>query len=185
MMKRLFAAIKVKPDANLLQIFSELKKMLRDEKITWVDEQKIHMTLKFFGDTPENSIPAIVSIFDEIARRHQPFEIELENVGIFGSSYNPRVVWFGMKQCDAIERLANDVLTTLDKAGFPRDSQHFRPHLTIGRIKFIQNKKYFQQVIGKFNNTFIQVVPAQEFELIESKLTPRGPFYSTLQTFRL
>jgi 2'-5' RNA ligase len=184
MMKRIFAAIKVEPDANLLSVFREIKKSLGDEKITWVDERNIHLTLKFFGDTPETDIPSIVSIFDEIAARHQPFEIELENVGIFGSSYNPRVVWFGMKRCDAIERLANDVLSTLDKAGFPRDSQHFRPHLTIGRIKFIQNKKYFQQVISSFKNKFIQRIQAKEFELIESKLTPRGPTYTNIQSFR-
>lgn len=184
-MKRLFAAIKVKPDLNLTTVFGEMRKSLRDEKITWVDERNIHITLKFFGETPEDDISRIIDVFEKVTLRHEPFEVGLEQTGIFGSSYNPRVIWFGMSHCEPMLKLADDVLISLEKAGFPRDDQHFRPHLTIGRVRFIQNKKYFQQVIDKYKTTFIQTLPIEKFELIESKLTPRGPVYATLNTFLL
>lgn len=184
-MKRLFAAIKVVPEVNLLQTYGEMRKMLRDEQINWVDERKIHITLKFFGDTAEDAIPPIISLFDDIAHRHQSFEVDLEGTGIFGSSYNPRVIWFGMKHSEAIGLLAEDVLNTLHRNGFLRDDQHFRPHLTVGRVKHLESKKYFQQVIDRFKTTYLQKIPVSHFELIESKLTPRGPVYTTLETFGL
>ncbi|MBE0638890.1 MAG: RNA 2',3'-cyclic phosphodiesterase [Bacteroidales bacterium] len=184
-MKRLFAAIKVDPDATFLKTYSELRQMLRAGQITWVDDRKIHITLKFFGDTPEDSIPGMIDLFAEIASRHPSFEVDLSGTGIFGSSYNPRVIWFGMSHLEAIGMLAEDVLNTFHNHGFPRDEQHFRPHLTIGRIKHFESKKYFQQVIDRFKTTYLQNIQVSRFELIESKLTPRGPIYTTLETFGL
>lgn len=184
-MKRLFAAVKVHPDENLLQIYQEIRKMLRNDTINWVDERNIHITLKFFGDTHEDDIPTISDVLRRTAGRHQPFEMSLESVGIFGSSYNPRVIWFGLRRSQPVEKLAEDVLDSLAKSGFPRDEQHFRPHLTIGRVKSVDNKKYFQQIIDRYKQTYLQEVPVRNFELIESKLTPRGPIYTSLETFPL
>lgn len=184
-MKRLFAAVKVQPDENLLQIYQESRKLLKNDTINWVNDYNIHITLKFFGDTPEDDIPAICSILRNAGARHQPFDLSLESVGIFGSSYNPRVIWFGMKKSQPVEKLAEDMLDSLAKSGYPRDDQHFRPHLTIGRVKSVDNKKYFQQIIDRYKQSYLQEVPVTNFELIESKLTPRGPIYTTLETFPL
>lgn len=184
-MKRLFAAIKVEPEVQLLSTYADLRKRLADEKITWVNEQNIHITLKFFGDTPEDLIPSIETVFKEILTAHKRFELHLENVGIFGSSYNPRVIWFGIRENKAIAQLADELLNRLQEEGFPRDNQHFRPHLTVGRVKQIQNKKYFQQVLDQFKGCYLQRVPVDQVELIESKLTPRGPLYATVSRFEL
>ncbi len=184
-MKRLFTAIKVQPDERLRSVFSEIRQLLGNEKITWVNEHNIHITLKFFGDTPDEDIPMISKIFSEISASWQPFELQLANTGVFGSSYNPRVVWFGIDAHPAIEALADEILNKLDKNGYPRDRQNFRPHLTIGRIKHLENRARFQQVIDRFKDTSLQKVPVHQFELIESKLQPRGPVYNTLRVFKL
>ena len=184
-MKRIFAAIKVEPDENLLRIYDELKNDLRYEKIKWVEPQNIHITLKFFGETSDEKIDDICEVFDLIAQRHPTFTLQMQNVGIFGSSYNPRVVWFGMKESREIEKLANDVLKSVEKIGFARDRQNFRPHLTVGRIKFIRDKQYFQQAINKFKNTFLQTIPVNSFSLIESNLKPQGPVYNIVEVFPL
>jgi 2'-5' RNA ligase len=183
--KRLFAAIKVQPDPNLISIYNNLKSALRHEKINWVSEKNIHITLKFFGETPEDKIDEICEVFDNIAARHQPFNLTLENIGIFGSSYEPRVIWFGMAKSEAVEKLAEEVLLRLKTIGFEPDGQHFRPHLTIGRIKQIISKKQFQQTIDTFKNTFIQDVQVDDFELIESILKPQGPVYQVIESFNL
>jgi len=184
-MKRLFAAIKIFPEPGLLKTYGEIKKLLYGEKITWVDERNIHITLKFFGDTPEENIPQITDLFDLIAARHLSFSINLENTGIFGSSYNPRVIWFGITHSRPVELLAEDVLSTLNNNGYPNDNQHFRPHLTIGRVKYLSDKRYFQQVVDRFKTISLQKVMVSNFELMESRLTPRGPVYSTLRVFKL
>ncbi len=184
-MKRLFAAIKVHPGENLLSLYADLRAMLRNEKIKWVDEKNIHITLKFFGETPESQIDAICETLDDVAYRHQPLNLKLQNIGIFGSKYNPRVIWFGMEKNPAIESLAEDVIQSLDKAGFPHDGQNFRAHLTVGRIKFINDIKNFQKGIDRFKDVFIQDIRVTAFELYESKLRPQGPEYGVVEGFRL
>jgi 2'-5' RNA ligase len=184
-MKRLFAAIKVHPDEILLNLYTDLRAMHRHEKIKWVDEKNIHITLKFFGETPESQVDDICDVLNDVANRHQPLKLKLQNIGIFGSKYNPRVIWFGMEKNPAIEVLAKDVIQSLDKAGFPHDGQNFRAHLTVGRIKNINDKRNFQQSIDRFKEDFIQDVKVDEFILYESKLRPQGPEYTVVESFKL
>ena len=184
-MKRLFAAVKVEPDERMLDIYDQLRDGLSHEKIKWVKPHNIHLTLKFFGETPEEKIDDICRVLDEVAERHRPFEIALKDVGIFGSSYNPRVIWFGMDNSREIEHLANDVLDAVEEIGWERDRQNFRPHVTVGRIKFIKDKRFFQQTISRFKNVDLQVVPVDRFYLIESRLRPQGPVYEVVDAFRL
>ena len=184
-MKRLFAAIKVHPEEKLLNLYDELKASLRHEKIKWVDEKNIHVTLKFFGETPESHIDTICKTLDDVASLHEPLILKLQNIGIFGSKYKPRVIWFGMEKNPAIEILAKDIIQRLDGAGFPHDGQNFRAHLTVGRIRFINDKRNFQQSIDLFKDVFIQNIRVKEFELYESKLRPRGPEYTVVENFKL
>ena len=184
-MKRLFAAIKVTPQENLINIYNNLKSGLQHEKINWVAEQNIHITLKFFGETPEDKIDDICDVLDEVSGRHKPFELQLQNVGIFGSAYNPRVIWFGIRDGSIIETLAIDVLDSVEDIGFERDRQNFRPHLTVGRIKFIRDKRYFQQAIDKLKTEYLQTVPVNSIYLFESKLRPQGPVYNVIEEFGL
>jgi 2'-5' RNA ligase len=185
MMKRLFAAVKVYPDENFLMLYEDLRNSLRREKIKWVEEENIHITLKFFGETPESRIDPICETLEDAAYAHSPFELTLQNTGIFGSRYNPRVIWFGMNKNPALEALADDVINRLEQAGFEHDGQRFRAHLTVGRVKYINDKRNFQHTIDRIKETFIQTVPVEEFALFESKLRPQGPEYSVIERFKL
>jgi 2'-5' RNA ligase len=90
-----------------------------------------------------------------------------------------------MEKNPAIELLAKDVIQSLDEAGFEHDGQNFRAHLTVGRIKFINDKRNFQQAINRFKDVFIQTIQVDEFVLYESILRPRGPEYTVVEDFRL
>jgi 2'-5' RNA ligase len=184
-MKRIFAAVKITPDANFNSIYTQLKTALCHDRINWVPLHNMHLTLKFFGEVHEEQIETIDEVLQQVAQRHQPFAMELFGTGIFGSSYDPRVVWFGIRHSDAINALATDALDAVVPLGFPRDRQNFRPHLTIGRVKGITDKNIFQQTIRQHSETLIQEVKVESFELIESKLRPSGPVYTTLENYRL
>ena len=88
----------------------QLKSACKYDKINWVKSHNAHITLKFFGETEENKIPDIVSTLSEIANHHTSFTFHLKDVGIFGSHYKPRVIWFGIENIEKIQALANDVL---------------------------------------------------------------------------
>ncbi len=184
-MKRLFAAIKVNPNENLIRTYREMKNSLQHEKINWVQEQNIHITLKFFGETTEDKFDEICEILEDVAQGHRPFDLQLKNIGIFGSSYNPRVIWFGLNESLQIKNLASDVLDSAAEIGFVRDRQNFRPHVTVGRIKFINDKRFFQQTIDKLKTEYLQEVPVNTFYLFESKLRPQGPVYEVVEEFKI
>ncbi|MCD4683956.1 MAG: RNA 2',3'-cyclic phosphodiesterase [Bacteroidales bacterium] len=184
-MKRIFAAIKIHPTKLFRNTYFQLKSNLKDEKIKWVELENIHITLKFFGETDERKIGSINELLAKIADNHSSFSLNINDIRIFGSSYKPRVIWFGIEKSEQLISLAYDVLDQVQGLGFVRDRQNFVPHLTIGRIKFIEDKKRFQEVISRFESIKIQDQKVDQFYLIESILRPQGPEYKILESFHL
>ena len=184
-MKRLFAAIKVHPDEALTALYWSMRHSLKDERITWVDPGNMHITLKFFGETPVHHIPGINAALREAGRACTPFTLSLKNTGVFGSSYKPRVVWFGIEPCDALADLALNVRDRLEEIGITPDRQNFVPHLTAGRIKSLSDKKHFQRVMDKFRDAEIKKEEVDSFQLFESILSPQGPTYVVLESYPL
>lgn len=184
-MKRIFAAIKVTPSEAFLSRYYSLKKSLEGEKIKWVEPENIHITMKFFGETPEHHIPAIHAALEKAAALSDPFDFNIMNTGIFGSSYKPRVIWFGIEPVDGIVRLAESIFDQLQEIGVERDRQNFVPHLTVARIKFLDNRKHFQEVIIHYREGHIQKEEVNKFHLFESHLSPQGPKYGILSSYSL
>jgi 2'-5' RNA ligase len=184
-MKRLFVAVKIKPAPDFLNTFYRLKKELQYEKINWVEENNLHFTLKFLGKTDISEITTINEILEHIALATSSFEIKIENLGIFGSRYDPRVIWAGIESNETLLTFGENVLNKLDEAGFKRDRQNFVPHITLGRIKYIRDKKYLKIVINKNKAMWHQNERIDAFYLYESILGPEGPQYKVLKTFYL
>ena len=184
-MKRIFAAVKIIPNENFLQIYYRLKHAMKHDKIKWVPEENIHITLKFFGETEEKAIEPICEVLDDVSRDFQVFNINFSKVGIFGSSYKPRVIWFGIENNNTLESMAKSLNNSLEQIGIKNDRQNFVPHLTIARIKSIWDKKLFQKEIEKYRNIEIQNFYADKIILFESILMPQGPKYEIIESFNL
>jgi RNA 2',3'-cyclic 3'-phosphodiesterase len=180
-MKRLFIAIKIKPDSIFLEQFRELKEALKHDSIKWVEEHNIHITLKFLGETDESRIPAIGRALDRVARETKVFRFSLEGLGIFGSKYDPRVIWTAIKPYEVLARLMEKVHQALEAEGFERDRQNLVPHLTLGRIKSLKDKKLFHEVIGEFSDIASEPITAAGMILFESILKKEGPEYRMIQ----
>lgn len=176
-MKRLFAAIKIHPSASYISLFNEISSSLHHERIKWVEPENTHLTLKFFGETDENKIPAIQQAIETAVAQSEPFAIKIANTGIFGSRYDPKVIWFGIDKQDELKNLAQNIFTELAKCGWEKDRQNFVPHLTIGRIKELMDKLLFQRIISKYNTVEIQEEKVTEIILYESLLRRDGPLY--------
>lgn len=184
-MKRLFIAVKLIPNDNLLKIYYSLKKALQNDKIRWVPPDNFHLTLKFLGDTPEEKISTISEAMVNSLSSNKVVNIELNNVGIFGSKYKPRVIWFGINENRQLKDLGMKLLIDLHDAGFPKDRQNFVPHLTVGRITKITDKQLFNIEIDKRRNVFIQRAVVDKIILFESILTSKIPIYNELKSFTL
>ncbi len=184
-MKRLFAAIKINPDKTFLNQFNEIQNRLQHERIKWVEDYNIHITLKFFGETEETKIPEITRVLGEVADCTKTFSLVLHNLGIFGSSYDPRIVWVGIEPYENLESIMKLIRDKLEVIGYTSDRQNLIPHLTLGRIKFLKDKRLFRQIIDQNKNISSQEIIVDRIILFESRLKKEGPVYLTLQIFDL
>lgn len=103
--------------------------------IGWVDEARLHLTLKFLGEQPDAIIPSLRSAMDTVSGRHRPFSMRIGGVGAFPNFRRARVVWMGIAGEPRLELLHHDVEVACDALGFELEGRAFRPHLTLARVK--------------------------------------------------
>jgi RNA 2',3'-cyclic 3'-phosphodiesterase len=184
-MKRLFAALKINPDADFLGKYRELQKTLSPELIKWVEDRNIHVTLKFFGETDERAIPGISDVLLKRASITPCITMNLSGLGIFGSSYAPKVVWVGIEPYAELSELMKNIHLDLKSVGYEPDRQNLVPHLTLGRIKFLRDKILFNRTIGQYKTISSSSFFIREVVLYESILHRDGPEYIALDKFPL
>ena len=187
-MKRLFLAIPIKTNDNgFVPLLDGLKRQLAHEKrINWVRPDNIHLTLKFIGSTPNEDIPKIIDGVGEMLRNHKTFTMDFNRTGIFGSRYAPRVIWLGMQNTpQELYDLEEDTLTTFDNIGYLRDRQNFVPHITLGRIKELCEKQYFQKIVSGIEQKSYIKQEVNEIILFQSFLRPEGAVYKEIKKFRM
>ena len=183
-MKRLFIAVPFYPEPIFSESLNDLQYALRYDKIHWIQPQLMHFTLRFLGQTEDSKIPEIIHIIDASVKHHAPFKIQLGRLGIFGSKYQPRVLWCGIDESECFMRLHYDIETGLQLPKPPQEG-HYVPHLTLGRIQKIVDKQRFQRILDAQRNNIRQMVSISEVILYQSILSQKLPVYKTIERFEL
>lgn len=187
-MKRLFLAIPIQTENNgFAPLVDDLRRRLSHEKmINWVKPTNIHLTLKFIGETPPQDESKIIDAVSKVLENQKSFTIEFNHTGIFGARYAPRVLWLGMQQTpEELLSLEEKILTAFDDIGYLRDRQNFVPHLTLGRIKDLCEKQYFQKVVQAIEQKSYIRQEVNEIILFQSILRPEGAVYKVVKSWKL
>jgi RNA 2',3'-cyclic 3'-phosphodiesterase len=184
-MKRTFFAVDIRPDESLTAILQDIRNHLEGEKIKWVTSDLMHLTLKFLGDTPEESIRQIINAADLSVRQMPVMNLHLSAVGLFKNLHNPRVIWIGIKPCPLLEQAVQTLGNTLVPFGYTADNVEFIPHLTLGRVKEIKHTEKLAGLIEEYKNESFGTVCISEIIYYESMLKPEGPVYHPLAHFLL
>jgi len=185
-MKRLFLAVPLSPEPALLALLQNLSSELYYERINWVKSANMHLTLKFLGPTAKERIPEISDVINKCVHDVEPFNLRFDKTGIFGSRYQPRVLWLGLtKEPEQLNPLANSIIDGMDKIGFKRDRQNFVPHLTLGRLNKLTDKPRFQKVIGNIPQKTYISTSVDKLLLYESILHKDGPEYRVIDSFKI
>lgn len=132
---RLFLAVNL--DLGVRRALLEATAPLRTAAptLSWVDESRLHLTLKFLGEQSEGVVPQVSASVTEVADRHKQFTIRLKDVGAFPNFRRARVVWLGIERDPRLELLQHDVEVACQGLGFELEGRTFRPHLTLARVK--------------------------------------------------
>ncbi len=181
---RLFIGSKITLTKEISSLIDLLQHKFSHSGIKWVEKNNYHITLKFLGLAPSYFINSIDLAILESIGDFPRFDIQLSGCSFFGSP-RPQVLWLGLKETGNLEILQDRIQAGLYQLGFERESGPFKPHLTVGRIKFLKSAPEFKQTLRQYADKFEQTLSINKIELFESKLMPAGPQYTVLKQYRL
>lgn len=167
---RLFLSCAIPQDIS--NYIHELARQLPDVQLTI--PHNIDLTIKFLGDVQDNKLDEIKKKLSQI--KFKSFKATLDDIGVFTEDFL-RVVWVGLTP----EERFNELHECVDKAleGLFQKEKHFKAHLTLARIKFVEDKKKFLDAIKKIKTepkTFV----VDKLILFKSKLSPKGATHEPL-----
>lgn len=184
-MKRIFIAIKMPLSKQKQELVFNIQQELKDEKIKWVDLWNMHVTLFFLGDTKVDLIAAISENIKKQLADVKSLKLKMSGIGVFKSLADPKVVFVEIEASDELKNLKSRIDQAIIPFGFKNDKREFKPHLTLGRIKFIRDKTNLKTVLESSKFQDFGDIHVGEVLLYESILTPKGPIYKVLDRFAL
>ncbi|MEC8839865.1 MAG: RNA 2',3'-cyclic phosphodiesterase [Candidatus Neomarinimicrobiota bacterium] len=154
----------------------------RGIKIRWVRDGNMHLTLKFIGNTTEESIDSINNAIHDVVKDTPFINLSISGTGCFSKRDRANTLWVGIKgDLDKLEQLILNINNKLEPLGFPIERRKFLPHITIARIS--SNQKKNPDISNFLNTTFMELpMKIVKINLMQSQSFPKGSFYTILNT---
>lgn len=180
---RAFIAVEVPDCLGIRQAIAELAGFGAGLKC--VSPSSIHVTLKFLGDTPVGLVPQILGSMCAAAAQCRPFRARLAGVGAFPGAGRISVVWAGIRDAGELGNMAQSLDSSLFELGFVPDGRPFSAHLTLARVRSVQNIAALREFLSHHASTELGEFSVDRIVLKKSVLSPLGPSYSTVAEAKL
>ena len=179
---RTFVSVSVPKE--IVNIQSMLKSTVEPKglKLRWVMNGKMHLTLKFLGNTTEGSIDNLNEALFNTVKSAKVINLSISGTGAFPVKGRPNVLWLGIKgDIDELKQLTVNINNSLEPLGFITEKREFLPHVTIARIK--SNQKKIPNISNYLNTTFTELpMKIVKISLMQSESFSKGTFYTILGT---
>lgn len=103
--------------------------------VKWVRPDQLHLTLKFFGEVPEEGVAPLAAALEAALAGRAAIPAALGGYGAFPAPARARVVWLGLDAPPDLELLQHEAEVRTAPLGFPPEGRPFHPHLTLGRVR--------------------------------------------------
>ena len=178
---RLFIGIRP-PEAVCEKLLDTMEAL---EGARWVDEDNLHLTLRFVGEVER---PAANDLAEALGRIDRPrFDLRVAGTGAFDrtrrhESY-PHAVWARVPHSEPLEGLRHKVEQACALVGLGRETRRFTPHITLARTdRATEPVAGWLSVWGDLSAGPWTV---EEFVLFESRLGRTGAHYEEVVRYRL
>lgn len=182
---RAFIAIDIGSDirARLNELQQKLKLTAAD--IRWVKPEKMHLTLVFLGQVSLKEVQLLEKALGENLQSLKPFALGIQGTGVFGRRSRPNVVWAGTAVCPPLMELQKKVVAAVKAAHIDYHERTYRPHLTIGRFKSLNQLEPLFQTLEKEQEKDFGSLEVRSIQIIRSELKPSGAEYTVLHRLDL
>lgn len=162
----------------------------------WVRPESVHLTLKFIGEKPDETVEQVKRALAEI--RSPAIEMAFRGYGFFPTPGSARVFWAGIESGPQLPALAQAVDESTAALGVPREEHPFSPHLTLARLGGgsgaprrqagdapNRSFKRLQEKLAAASPLEFGTMTAHEFFLFQSQLMRGGSRYTKIARFAL
>ena len=184
---RVFCAVEIPAEVkkHIADHVAFLRLHASDDTARWELIEKIHVTMKFFGEIPTQRIEDLSRAVTRAADSIPPFNLAVRGTGAFPPRGAARVLWLGMHDdSGGLERLQAALEDECAKAGFTREPRPFHPHLTIARLRSPRGAREIAEAHTQ-NNFQDEAFAITEVIVMRSELEPGGSKYTALSRHRL
>ena len=186
MLHRIFLAINI-PEP-LRQEMLSFKERLPEIPCKWTLPENLHFTLVFLGNTSDKELEEVLLLAKGAGASHKKFSIALSQIQ-YGSSRNvPRMVWAvgnTPKEFMSLQKGLEKVFSASTILHFTPEKRPYSLHLTLARLNEFELQTMEQDELPIINEEVAWEVPANSFEIMESKLKKGGAEYTVIQSFSL
>ena len=183
---RTFIAVPVPPDVVRAAAEARARCGHIRDAVRWVPPERIHITLKFLGDTETDRVAAASALLKRAAAATAPFRLVAGGLGVFPTVKRPRVLWMGITGDTApLITFARQLDAELTSLGFAAERRPFKAHLTLGRFTAKSDPRRLVDTLLAAAGGAAAAFSAERVVLYQSELTPSGAVYTPLAAVSL
>ena len=172
------------PDGVKTKLQAAVKRLTPNAvDVSWCTSTQFHLTLAFLGETAPAILPHVSSAMTRICATVPPFTCRAYGFGFFGTKRNPKTIWAAVDPIPALGALNEAIGIELKRFGFQVDEDEFRPHITLGRCKERARNHPLVEAMNEDEAMDFGSWPVTGLTLFESRLTPKGAVYATLNRY--
>ena len=172
---RLFFALR--PPAPVRE--SLLSLMEQVDGARWQDDDQLHLTLRYLGETDERTAEDIADAARHIA--FSPFDISIEGCSYFEKKGVPRQLYTRVRPDDRLSALHKKLDRICVKCGIEPERRKFVPHITLARLN--QSSGPLGTFLTRHGAANLGPWRVDDYILYESHLREQGSLYEPLCTY--
>ncbi len=181
MSHRLFIAIRP-PEAVRDRLIDAMEGL---EGARWVDDENLHLTLRFVGEVERPAANDLAAALGHIAWPR--FTLTIEGVGHFTRpgrfGGQATALWARVPASKPLEGLRQKIEGACEAVGLGRETRRFTPHVTLARLN--RSSGPIGGWLSSFGDLRAGPWDVMEFILYESHLGHTGAFYEPVTAFGL
>jgi len=95
-------------------------------------KNNFHLTVRFIGEVDNIQIAKIKEVIDKAVLNISPFELLVDNLGVFKRK-NTNILWIGIEKNAFLSELYEKLSTLLKESNIPFYDKLYMPHITLCR----------------------------------------------------